>query len=156
MSVGSYSVSVMVREQVGALDAAQVLDAVEIWRGVQVDAEGRIFPAVAGFADLHNPDSPPGRGGRVLPGMGRPVRLAGAGTPRVWEFAVAQLGAGRSPSPTPASTSGATPTDAPTWSTTPAPASLGKTNPADTTVDLAIDVHPPVDADITYQHTHTA
>src|SRR3990170_961061 len=84
----------MVDEVIADFDAAQVLDAVETWRAVQVDAEVRIFVAAAHFADLHGVDSRPQRGGRILPGMEKPVRLGGAGTPRVWEFAPAEF-AGR-------------------------------------------------------------
>src|SRR3989337_2347189 len=84
----------MVDEVIADFDAAQVLDAVETWRAVQVDAEVRIFVAAAHFADLHAPGSRPDRGGRSLPGMEKPVRLGGAGTPRVWEFAPAEF-AGR-------------------------------------------------------------
>src|SRR5918994_1422699 len=92
----------MVSEQgtdVGALGVAGVLDAVETWHAERTECDTRIFVAAAHFADLHNPDAKPDRGGPILPGMERPVRLGGAGTPQVWEFAVAEFGArlGRSP-----------------------------------------------------------
>jgi hypothetical protein len=92
-------VSEQVTGEVGELGVEGVLDAVESWHAERSECDTRIFVAAAHFADLHCPDSRPHRGGRILPGMERPVRLGGVGTPRVWEFAVAEFGArlGRSP-----------------------------------------------------------
>ncbi|MDQ4085293.1 MAG: 13E12 repeat family protein [Actinomycetota bacterium] len=90
----------MLSERVRELDTAEeVLDAVECWHAERTQRDIGIFVAAARFADLHSVDARPGRGGRILPGMERPVRLGGAGTPRVWEFAAAELAArlGKSP-----------------------------------------------------------
>src|SRR3990170_3240526 len=84
----------MVSEQVTGLGVEGVLDAVQTWHAERTEREVRIFVAAAHFADLHAPESRPDRGGRILPGMEKPVRLGGAGTPRVWEFAPAEF-AGR-------------------------------------------------------------
>jgi hypothetical protein len=89
----------MIDEDVRDLGVEGVLDAVETWHATQVEAEVRIFTAAAHFADLHHPDSRPDRAGRVLPGGERGIRLGGAGTPTVWEFAPAEFAAriGKSP-----------------------------------------------------------
>ena len=81
------------------LGVEDVLDAVETWQIAQRDLEAQIFTAAAHFADLHHPDTRPDRAGGVLPGSERGVRLGGAGTPKVLEFAPAELGAriGKSP-----------------------------------------------------------
>src|SRR3990170_942635 len=84
----------MVSEQVTGLGVEGVLDAVQTWHAERTEREVRIFVAAAHFADLHGVDSRPHGGGRILPGMEKPVRLGGAGTPRVWEFAPAEF-AGR-------------------------------------------------------------
>ena len=91
----------MVGEDVRDLGVEGVLDAVEAWHATRVEADTQIFVAAAHFADLHHPDSHPDRAeaGRVLPGSERGIRLGGAGTPKVWEFAPAEFGAriGKSP-----------------------------------------------------------
>ncbi|HEX2175934.1 MAG TPA: hypothetical protein VHG70_08475 [Nocardioidaceae bacterium] len=88
----------MIGEAVKDLDVEQTLDAVELWHAERTDRDIRIFVAAAHFADLHHPDSRPDHG-KALPGMEKPVRLGGAGTPRVFEFAAAEFGPriGRSP-----------------------------------------------------------
>ncbi|HEX2177725.1 MAG TPA: DUF222 domain-containing protein [Nocardioidaceae bacterium] len=89
----------MVSEEIHDLGVEDVLDAVEIWHAERTDRDMRIFVAAAHFADLHHPDSRPDRCGRALPGMERPKRLGGVGTPKVLEFAAAEFAArlGRSP-----------------------------------------------------------
>ncbi|HEX2175900.1 MAG TPA: hypothetical protein VHG70_08305, partial [Nocardioidaceae bacterium] len=82
----------MIGAAVRGLDVEQTLDAVEVWHATQSECEARIFVAVAPFADLHHPDSRPDRGGPGLPGMERPKRLGGVGTPLVFEFAAAEFG----------------------------------------------------------------
>jgi hypothetical protein len=77
-------------------DVVATLDEVELLQGHRVEIEARLFELAARFADLH-----PGHGlpdsaqvsVRVLPGTERAVRLGGAGTPWVAEFAYAELGA---------------------------------------------------------------
>jgi len=68
-----------------------VLDAVEAWHAIRIEADVAIFVAAARFADLHDPGSRDD--GPVLPGSERGVRLGGAGTPTVWEFAPAEFAA---------------------------------------------------------------
>jgi hypothetical protein len=80
----------MIADLDGAGTCAAVVDAVDrLW---QVEAE-QIYLAVH-WADLHNQDTLPGRGGvgSVLPGMQRPKQLGGHGTPRVAEFCTGELG----------------------------------------------------------------
>src|SRR5262245_20280710 len=88
----------MVSEQVTELGVEGVLDAVEGWHATRIEADAAIFVAAAHFADLQHPDSRP-ESGRVLPGSERGIRLGGAGTPKVLEFAPAEFGAriGKSP-----------------------------------------------------------
>ncbi|HEX5881188.1 MAG TPA: hypothetical protein VF468_23150, partial [Actinomycetota bacterium] len=74
------------------LDAAGTLAAVEGWHAEQRDREARLFLAAAHYADLHATPRL-GQDGRVLAGMERLVRMGGAGTPKVREFAAAELGA---------------------------------------------------------------
>jgi hypothetical protein len=73
-------------------DVVATLDEVELLHGHRVEIEARLFELAAHFADLH-----PGHGlpvsSHVLPGRERSVRLGGAGTPWVAEFAYAELGA---------------------------------------------------------------
>jgi hypothetical protein len=94
MSVGLGSVrSVVVGEVLAGLGVEEVLDTMQAWHGEQVERERRVFVAAAHFADLHHPVSRIDRDGRALAGTERGVRLGGAGTPKVWEFAAAELGA---------------------------------------------------------------
>ena len=72
----------------------QTLDAVELLWLESLEGNCEIFLAAAHYADLCSGDGLPAVGhGRVLPGMERSVRLGGAGTPRVAEFAAAAFGA---------------------------------------------------------------
>jgi hypothetical protein len=87
----------MVQAPIEELDAEATLAAVEGWQAEQRDREARQFRAAAHFADLHATADPgpggPALAGMALAGMERLVRLGGAGTPRVREFAAAELGA---------------------------------------------------------------
>ncbi len=72
----------------------QTLDAVELLWLESLEGNCEIFLAAAHYADLCSGEGLPAVGhGRVLPGMERSVRLGGAGTPRVAEFAAAAFGA---------------------------------------------------------------
>ncbi len=73
-------------------DVTATLDAVDRLWGVKLDAEAEMFELAAHFADLQG-DEGLTRGGRVLAGMERAVRLGGSGTPLVAEFACVELGA---------------------------------------------------------------
>lgn len=68
------------------------LDEVSRLHAVRMSADARIFELAAVFADQHSGDSLP-RSRTVLPGMERAVQVGGAGTPRIEEFAFAELGA---------------------------------------------------------------
>jgi hypothetical protein len=94
----SSQVTEQVSDEVRDLGVEGVLDAVESWQAVKTNADIRIFVISAHFADLHCPESRPDRG-RALPGTERAVRLGGGGTPKVLEFAPADLGLrmGKSP-----------------------------------------------------------
>lgn len=79
-------------------DVTQTLDACESAWLAKVEADCEIFVSAAHFAHLCNGEDLPARvrrtrGGGVLPGTERRVRLGGAGTPKVAEFAAAELGA---------------------------------------------------------------
>ena len=82
----------MAEVSIDELDEGQLLVRAGDLHAQRRAAEVEIFLLAAHFADLHNPDSRPA-GGRALPGMERAVRIGGAGTPAMWEFAVAQLAA---------------------------------------------------------------
>ncbi len=74
-------------------DVEQTLDGVEsLWR-VQQEAACATLVFAAHYADLCDGDGLPGVGSRALPGTERRVRLGGVGTPRVAEFAAAELAA---------------------------------------------------------------
>ena len=75
-----------------AADVEDTLDMVSRLHATRTDADAGLFEAAAHFADLHAGDRLP-RSRRVLPGMERTVQVGGAGTPRVAEFAYAELGA---------------------------------------------------------------
>jgi hypothetical protein len=75
-----------------AFDVVETLDAVDRLYEVRLDAEATTFELAAHFADLRSGDALP-RSRQVLPGMERSVRIGGAGTPAVAEFAVAEFGA---------------------------------------------------------------
>src|SRR3954466_2134877 len=68
------------------------LDAVDGLYSVRIEAEARSFELAAHFADLHAGDGLP-----TTPGLGagteRAVQIGGTGTPRIAEFAYAELGA---------------------------------------------------------------
>ena len=70
----------------------ETLDAVDRLYGVRVEAEAATFVLAAQFADLMAGEGLP-VSRRVLPGRERAVRLGGAGTPLVAEFAAADFGA---------------------------------------------------------------
>jgi len=79
-------------------DVAETLDACESAWLAQVEAGCEIFVSAAHFAHLSNGEDLPtrvrrSREGGVLPGTERQVRLGGEGTPKVAEFAAAELGA---------------------------------------------------------------
>ena len=73
-------------------DVVETLDAVDALYATRCDADASMFVLAAHFADLHSGDALP-RSRTVLPGMERGVQVGGAGTPRVAEFAYAELGA---------------------------------------------------------------
>ncbi|MFP5253984.1 MAG: DUF222 domain-containing protein, partial [Actinomycetes bacterium] len=79
-------------------DVTETLDACESAWLAKVEADCEIFVSAVHFAHLCNGEDLPARvrrsrEGGVLPGTERRVRLGGAGTPRVAEFAAAELGA---------------------------------------------------------------
>ncbi|MEP6667326.1 MAG: hypothetical protein ABJA81_12835, partial [Nocardioidaceae bacterium] len=78
--------------QMGDLDAVATLAAVYEARAVSNRAEVRILQAAMRWADLHG-HLEENEAGVSLPGTERLVRLGGAGTPEVAEFAPAELGA---------------------------------------------------------------
>src|SRR3954447_18889580 len=73
-------------------DVLGTLDAVDRWYTVRVEAEARCFELAAHFADLHAGDGLPASRG-LGAGTERAVRVGGTGTPRIAEFAYAELGA---------------------------------------------------------------
>ena len=77
------------------------LDAVSRLQAVRVEAEAGLFELAAVFADQHAAESLPATttSSEVLPGLERSVRVCGAGTPAVAEFAFAELGARMQMSP---------------------------------------------------------
>jgi hypothetical protein len=77
---------------VGERDVVQTLDAVDACHGARVEADAALFELAAHFADLHAGEGLP-RDRAVLPGRERAVRIGGEGTPRIAEFAYAELGA---------------------------------------------------------------
>ncbi len=84
-------------EWISDLDAAGACAAVERLHAERVRAEFELFALAAHWADLHCGDALDGerarRGVRVRPGMERAKRAGAHGTPRVAEFAAAELGA---------------------------------------------------------------
>ncbi len=70
----------------------EILDAVESIHREQVEGSSTIFRCAAKFARIHAGAAADATA-RVLPGTERAVRLGGAGTPAVMEFAAAELGA---------------------------------------------------------------
>ena len=81
----------------GVLDT---LDAVSRLHAVRADADAGLFELAAHFADQHAGESLATTGSSaVLPGLERSVRVGGAGTPAVAEFAFAELGARMQMSP---------------------------------------------------------
>jgi hypothetical protein len=87
----------MTETPIEELDAEATLAGVECWLAEQRDRETRQFRAAAHFADLHaTPRHGPGGpalDGMALAGTEQLVRMGGAGTPKVREFAAAELGA---------------------------------------------------------------
>lgn len=73
------------------LDAGEILARAGRNHRVRKSLEAENFRLAAIFADLHNPDSRPTSGAPEMPGMERPRRFGGDGTPFMWEFAVADL-----------------------------------------------------------------
>jgi hypothetical protein len=71
------------------LDAAGTLAAAEANEHALITAETRRLAIAAHWADLHPGDAVPKS---RLPGMQRPVRLGGDGTPTIGDFAPAELG----------------------------------------------------------------
>lgn len=79
-------------------DVTETLDACESAWLAKVEADCEIFLSAAHFAHLSGGEDLPtrvrrSREGGVLPGTERRVRLGGSGTPKVAEFAAAELGA---------------------------------------------------------------
>ena len=79
----------MFDNEVVGLDAAGTLAAVEANEHVLIAAETRRLELATHWADLH-----PGEivAERRLPGMDRPIRLGGEGTPTLGDFAPPELG----------------------------------------------------------------
>jgi hypothetical protein len=73
-------------------DVVATLDAVDRLYSVRVEAEARSFELAAHFADLHAGDGLP-TSSLLGAGTERAVQVGGAGTPRIAEFAYAELGA---------------------------------------------------------------
>src|SRR4249920_3246994 len=71
------------------LDAAATLAAAEANEHAMITAETRRLEIAAHWADLHPGDAVPKS---RLPGIQRPVRLGGDGTPTIGDFAPAELG----------------------------------------------------------------
>ena len=76
-------------DPVEGLDVVATLDTVEALHAQRMRAEAQTFVLAAHFADLHAGDA---LRTSTRPGRERAVRLGGAGTPRVAEFAVAEFG----------------------------------------------------------------
>ena len=77
---------------VSGLDGDTACDAVAANHQARLQADATQLYLAAHWANLHNGDPVDARG-RVLPGMERAKQLGGPGTPRVAEFATAELGA---------------------------------------------------------------
>ena len=94
LSVVVYSVSCMKSGAVAEWNVVETLDAVDACHAARVEADAALFELAAHFADLHPGEGLPRereQGG--LPGRERAVRIGGEGTPRIAEFAYAELGA---------------------------------------------------------------
>ncbi len=89
--MGTSSVGVMFDTDPAVLDADATLSDVVAARAVADQAEVRILCDAARWADLH--DCLDADTAVSLPGMEQLVRLGGAGTPVVAEFAPAEFGA---------------------------------------------------------------
>ncbi|MGZ6796624.1 MAG: DUF222 domain-containing protein, partial [Nocardioidaceae bacterium] len=81
-----------------ACDVEQTLDVVESAYRTAIEAEATRFVGAAHFAHLHE-ELPARPGGGRVPGGERLVRTGGPGTPKVSEFACAELGARMQMSP---------------------------------------------------------
>ncbi len=82
----------------GEASVVDTLDEVSRLHAVRADAEAGLFELAATFADQHSGEGLP-VSRRVLPGRERSVQVGGAGTPRIAEFAYAELGARMQMSP---------------------------------------------------------
>ncbi len=99
MSVAAHSVFLMVSSGwVEDLDASAAVAALEEVHRARVEAEAAEFALAAHWAVLHNGDAVDGAP-RPLPGTERSRQLGGDGTPRVGEFAAAELAAALGVSP---------------------------------------------------------
>jgi hypothetical protein len=78
---------------VAELNVVKTLDAVDACHAARLEADAALFELAAHFADLHAGDGLPHEGRGGLPGRERAVRIGGEGTPRIAEFAYAELGA---------------------------------------------------------------
>ncbi|MGZ4581196.1 MAG: DUF222 domain-containing protein, partial [Nocardioidaceae bacterium] len=80
-------------------DKEQLLDVVESAYHASIADNAKMFVAAVAFAHLHEtlPENPDRRG--RIPGSERLVRIGGPGTPKVSEFACAELGARMQMSP---------------------------------------------------------
>ena len=74
------------------MGSEEILAAVEAVYREQVEGNATLFRFAYEFATIHNGDAA-NASGRVLPGTERAIRIGGAGTPRVMEFAAVQFGA---------------------------------------------------------------
>jgi hypothetical protein len=82
----------MLDKAVDEHSGVETLDAVESIHRASVAGNAEVFALAAHFADIYNGDGLDSSG-RVLPGMERPVRFGGEGTPLVREFAFEEFGA---------------------------------------------------------------
>ncbi len=78
--------------EVAGHDVVATLEEIDELVEARVHAETRCFVLAAHFADLHPGGALAARRDGVLPGTERAVRIGGAGTPTVSEFAAAELG----------------------------------------------------------------
>jgi hypothetical protein len=84
-----YAGCVFENEDLVGLDAAGTLAAAEANEHTLIKAETRRLHLAAHWADLHAGDA---LAKSRLPGIERPIRLGGDGTPTVGDFAAAELG----------------------------------------------------------------